>query len=67
MNILMFIPFHSILFSFQAIQIQVKDHRIWNMSVTYISNTAQSKELNVSRWIHTIDIIQLLKAGLTDK
>jgi hypothetical protein len=32
------------------------------MSITYIS-----KELNMSRWIHTIDIIQLLKAGLTDK
>jgi hypothetical protein len=52
---------------FQAIQIQVKDHRKWNMSITYISNPAQSKELNVSGWIHTIDIIQLLKAGLTDK
>jgi hypothetical protein len=37
------------------------------MSITYISNSAQSKELNMSRWIHTIDIIQLLKAGLTDK
>jgi hypothetical protein len=59
--------FHSILFSFQAIQIQVKDHIIWNMSMTCISNSAQSKELNMSRWIHTIDIIQLLKAGLTDK
>jgi hypothetical protein len=35
------------------------------MSITYISNPAQSKELNVSRWIHTIDIIQLLKAGLS--
>jgi hypothetical protein len=37
------------------------------MSMTYISNPAQSKELNVSRWIHTIDITQSLKAGLTDK
>jgi hypothetical protein len=37
------------------------------MSVTYISNSAQSKELNMSRGIHTIDIIQLLNAGLTDK
>jgi hypothetical protein len=35
------------------------------MSITYISNSAQSKELNMSRWIHTMDIIQLLKAGLT--
>jgi hypothetical protein len=37
------------------------------MSITYISNSAQSKKLNISRWIHTIDIIQLLKADLTDK
>jgi hypothetical protein len=34
------------------------------MSITYISNSALSKELNMSRWIHAIDIIQLLKAGL---
>jgi Tfp pilus assembly protein PilN len=31
------------------------------MSITHISNSAQSKELNLSRWISTIDIIQLLK------
>jgi hypothetical protein len=37
------------------------------MLVTYISNSAQSEELNMSGWIYTIDIIQLLKAGLTDK
>jgi hypothetical protein len=59
------------------------------MSITYISNSTQSKdlkvsclhpvaldgnpelnqskELNMSRWIHTIDIIHLLKAGLTDE
>jgi hypothetical protein len=65
-NCIPFLTFHSTLFSFQVIHIQVKNHRIWDMSITYISNSAQSKELNTSRWIHTIDIIQLLKAGLTD-
>jgi hypothetical protein len=59
---------HSfILFSLLAIQIQATDHRIWNMSMTYISNQLSQKELNVSKCLHTIDIIQLLKAGLTDK
>jgi hypothetical protein len=35
--------------------------------VNIIHHQTQLKELNMSRWIHTIDIIQLLKAGLTDK